>query len=228
MKLVSTINLLVVREDGSQFQVARTDSGDLGGNPRFLESAATQQLDAQTYDLLPGLLRAGGVDEDRLPDAMVLGAIHDEARARAAAARARTSPDAASEALRAAASAAEALGSERRAVVRERQKLEDRLARDSKWATTPGVNTIRKERQRQIEAKHHTPQEDEGRGGELMQAASSYLQAANLYHLNSEGWATMPTQWPWPERYWSPGPVDEMLAKAGALIAAALDSGTKW
>lgn len=92
-----------------------------------------------------------------------------------------------------------------------------------------GVDRIRAERQRQLEVKGYSTEHDAEHGPEEL------LQAAIAYTLGSEPWALITgrrkavpgtlTWWPWKPDQLHLTPADRRreLAKAGALIAAAID-----
>lgn len=82
-----------------------------------------------------------------------------------------------------------------------------------------GNQLISIERGRQIIEEGYVLSGDLGRAHQLVDAAICYAHAGTY----SEG--TVPLSWPWAERYWKPSddPVRN-LVKAGALIAAAIDS----
>lgn len=81
-----------------------------------------------------------------------------------------------------------------------------------------GASFIAAERRRQISEKGYTLEHDEGHANELVAAAISYADGpTSPDHV--------PASWPWEMRYWKPSD-DEVrnLVRAGALIAAAIDS----
>lgn len=92
-----------------------------------------------------------------------------------------------------------------------------------------GIDRIRAERQRQLEVEGHSTEHDADHGPEVL------LQAAVAYVLGSEPWAIATgrrravagTQswWPFEPSSLKLTPADRKreLAKAGALIAAAID-----
>ena len=84
---------------------------------------------------------------------------------------------------------------------------------------TKATDLITAERERQISAEGYTPDHDLGRAHALVDAAKCYLRAG------SQKPGTVPIGWPWADHYWKPtgDPVRD-LTKAGALIAAAIDS----
>ncbi len=91
---------------------------------------------------------------------------------------------------------------------------------------TRGTDLIAAERERHIGEEGYDAEHDEGHELELTEASLSYL--ASLRHRwrypdrRSE---FSPTLWPWGLKFWKPtvDPVRQ-LVKAGALIAAAIDS----
>jgi hypothetical protein len=85
------------------------------------------------------------------------------------------------------------------------------------------------ERERQVSHEGYDPKHDSGHEGELALAAESYALAAAddlgalRYVANNPNYP--PFEWPWHEDYWKPtGDAKRDLIKAGALLAAALDS----
>jgi len=90
--------------------------------------------------------------------------------------------------------------------------------------TQTGAEMIAVERQRQIDVEGYTAAHDEGHASELLAAAACYLTPASRRSTPS-GWTT-PLAWPWGSEFWKPTPDDRSreLVKAGALIAAAIDS----
>jgi hypothetical protein len=84
-----------------------------------------------------------------------------------------------------------------------------------------GAELIAAERQRQIEVEGWDADHDSGHAEELALAGAAY--AISEY----AGRRTAPPSfWPWGLVYWKPTPDDRRreLVKAGALIAAAIDS----
>lgn len=82
-----------------------------------------------------------------------------------------------------------------------------------------GAALIAEERQRQIDVEGYAPADDFGKAHALVDAASCYLRAG------TQKPGTVPIGWPWEDRYWKPSTDPERnLVKAGALIAAAIDS----
>jgi hypothetical protein len=80
-----------------------------------------------------------------------------------------------------------------------------------------GIERIAAERQRQINVEGFDAEhDDEHVGGELVAAATSYLQ--------SDVTEAVDFYWPWDRSWWKPTPnrIRE-LEKAGALIAAEID-----
>lgn len=96
-----------------------------------------------------------------------------------------------------------------------------------------GTDLIAAERQRQITEEGYTAEHDTGHARELVQAAKCYAEEARFhvaYPTRPRGEVAVDTDsemrlWPWADRYWKPtgDPVRD-LVKAGALIAAAIDS----
>lgn len=85
-----------------------------------------------------------------------------------------------------------------------------------------GAQLIADERERQIASEGYTTEHDRGHALDLSKAAQSYTG----YAIRSQRGVTdrdVPIMWPW--GYWKPtgDPVRD-LVKAGALIAAAIDS----
>lgn len=91
-----------------------------------------------------------------------------------------------------------------------------------------GVVIVAKERARQIQVEGYSPAGDRGRARELMAAAQCYLLAAVLgRHAGTDpnGQFAPPPGWPWETRFWKPSAnLIRNLAKAGALVAAAIDA----
>jgi hypothetical protein len=89
-----------------------------------------------------------------------------------------------------------------------------------------GSERIAAERKRQIEVEGWTPEHDDlNRGGQLAEAAASYLEA--VIWAIPEGAPSRDllfADWPWQEKWWKPSddPLRN-LEKAGALIAAEID-----
>jgi Mn-containing catalase len=85
-----------------------------------------------------------------------------------------------------------------------------------------GAELIAAERERQVTKEGWTAEHDLGRAHQLVDAAKCYLRAG------TERPGTVPIGWPWAGRYWKPtGDPIRDLTKAGALIAAAIDSLAK-
>lgn len=104
--------------------------------------------------------------------------------------------------------------------------------------TTPvplsGVRRIATERTRQVIEEGYDALHDAGHADQLASAADAYVNQAllELRHAARTTGSDMatrretpPYQWPWATRFWKPtaDPVTD-LTKAGALIAAAIDS----
>lgn len=79
------------------------------------------------------------------------------------------------------------------------------------------TDLIAAERERQVTEEGYDAIHDAGHSRSLVNAAVCYL-----LHRSS---GTVPLLWPWADRYWKPtgDPVRD-LTKAGALVAAAIDS----
>lgn len=94
--------------------------------------------------------------------------------------------------------------------------------------TISGTELIRIERSRQVTSENYKPARDVGRADALVSAATAY--SINALTLLVEGVevysAEVPVApWPWDEKHWKPsGDVVRDLTKAGALIAAAIDT----
>lgn len=87
-----------------------------------------------------------------------------------------------------------------------------------------GAELIAAERERQITEEGYTPEHDNGHAFEMISAARSYVSVAE-YSRTVRPPEFPPLSWPWADRFWKPtgDPVRD-LTKAGALIAAAIDS----
>lgn len=90
-----------------------------------------------------------------------------------------------------------------------------------------GVAAIFEERDRHTSALGHSQVKDVGRADELISAAQAFIDSA-IYGpdgFHDRNGPVAPPTWPWGEASWRPtdNPVPA-LAKAGALIAAAIDS----
>lgn len=105
--------------------------------------------------------------------------------------------------------------------------------REEKRPMTRGTDLIAAERVRQITEEGYTPEHDADHAWALIRAGALYAdQTAQVLagkpHLGAGSVATDdPWVWPWHPSYWKPtgDPVRD-LVKAGALIAAAIDSLT--
>lgn len=92
-----------------------------------------------------------------------------------------------------------------------------------------GIDRIRAERQRQLEVEGHSTEHDMGHGSaELVQAAIAYALGSDVGLLRSGRRNGVPgprTWWPWEPEALKLTPTDRIreLAKAGALLAAAID-----
>lgn len=98
-----------------------------------------------------------------------------------------------------------------------------------------GAELIAAERSRQVSEEGYSPEHDRGHAPEMIRAAKEYAEEAHFqveygpvepkpgipWHDEDTG----ATHWPWAPEYWKPtgDPVRD-LTKAGALIAAAIDS----
>jgi hypothetical protein len=90
-------------------------------------------------------------------------------------------------------------------------------------ALTAAALDLLKERDRQINSKgHSSEQDDQYMNGELADAGSVYAFWANTFNLGLIA-HTPPSCWPWPPEHWKPTSQRHMLIKAGALILAELD-----
>lgn len=90
------------------------------------------------------------------------------------------------------------------------------------------TDMIAAERERQITEEGYAPERDAGKALDLSRAAQSYTgYALRTQHSGTPTDRQVPIMWPWAARYWKPtgDPVRD-LVKAGALIAAAIDSLT--
>jgi hypothetical protein len=80
------------------------------------------------------------------------------------------------------------------------------------------------ERKRQVDEEGWTPDHDAEHDTEaLAYAATCYATPADdRHHFDRE---SVPSAWPWADRFWKPTPDDRVreLVKAGALIAAEID-----
>lgn len=86
-----------------------------------------------------------------------------------------------------------------------------------------GADLIRAERFRQISSENRSPESDRGQTRELMVAAASYaLNAAD--RLEDPTLDDTDYYWPWDLSLFKPKSTKRDLIRAGALIAAAIDS----
>jgi hypothetical protein len=87
-----------------------------------------------------------------------------------------------------------------------------------------GTDLIAIERHRQITEEGYGPSHDAGQDDELAFAAAAYAIPPDDREMDEQ--FNAPSLWPWAARYWKPTPDDRVreLVKAGALIAAAIDS----
>lgn len=100
-----------------------------------------------------------------------------------------------------------------------------------------GTDLIAAERERQVTEEGYTVEHDAGHASDLIQAAGCYAAEADGqvrgFAASEPGVVPLSdsdlglSNWPWAARYWKPtgDPVRD-LVKAGALIAAAIDSLT--
>lgn len=86
-----------------------------------------------------------------------------------------------------------------------------------------GSELIAAERVRQQSEEGYDAEHDAGHADELARAGATYALVPEW--RSPPGWA-VPGMWPWDDQYWKPTPDDRVreLVKAGALIAAAIDS----
>lgn len=89
-----------------------------------------------------------------------------------------------------------------------------------------GAALIAAERKRQIEVEGYDAAHDEGADDNLALAAACYTLPAAARPFDHPTRSDPPMFWPWHAEYWRPTPDDRVreLTKAGALIAAAIDS----
>jgi hypothetical protein len=89
--------------------------------------------------------------------------------------------------------------------------------------TTDGVQLIAAERLRQQEIEGYDLLHDRGHYDDLALAGATYALTSDM---RLDGVSGVPVTWPWDKPYWKPTPDDRVreLVKAGALIAAAIDS----
>ena len=98
-----------------------------------------------------------------------------------------------------------------------------------------GIELITAERRRQIKPKEEGGEgwdadHDRGHGEALAKAAAVYALDQRVVSLGMGGWSVkvnlLTVLWPWATQWWKPTPEDRIreLTKAGALIAAAIDS----
>ena len=97
----------------------------------------------------------------------------------------------------------------------------------SKGKNMTGAELIAKERKRQIEEEHYSPQHDAtyNSDGRLARAAACYASPEGYRRLSFPDSHPTPEMWPWGAETWRPTPDDRIreLVKAGALIAAEID-----
>ena len=88
-----------------------------------------------------------------------------------------------------------------------------------------GIDLIAAERQRQIDVEGYDADHDKGYSTDIALAGASYALTPDFrsyaFHQRES-----PDTWPWRTEQWKPTPGDRIkeLAKAGALIAAAIDA----
>lgn len=89
----------------------------------------------------------------------------------------------------------------------------------------PGADLIASERARQVVVEGWTAEHDDGYdGAELIAAAIGYANAAATQVRDGCTWGELPDDWPWMPCWWKPSEdPNRNLAKAGALLAAAID-----
>lgn len=86
-----------------------------------------------------------------------------------------------------------------------------------------GVALISAERDRQPAEEGYTAEHDRGHASQLAAAGAAYAGAGRHQIQGTE--PGMPFLWPWNPSFWKPGAgAVRTLVKAGALIAAAIDS----
>jgi hypothetical protein len=95
------------------------------------------------------------------------------------------------------------------------------LALAGTTAVTRGTDLIAAERTRQISEEGYGAEHDHGHAEELATAGAAYALAGTVIQAREH-----PPYWPWSQQFWKPTPDDRLreLVKAGALIAAAIDS----
>ncbi len=92
-----------------------------------------------------------------------------------------------------------------------------------------GAELIARERQRQIEEEHYSPEHDAkcNLEGWLARAAACYALPVDCRRYIEFAYISrpLPELWPWHWETWKPTPDDRIreLVKAGALIAAEID-----
>ena len=95
-----------------------------------------------------------------------------------------------------------------------------------------GTELIAAERERQVTEEGYTAEDDADHSTELAVAGAAYAASAAYSTLGPVGPDNVlsfeDVEWPWDKRFWKPtgDPVRD-LTKAGALIAAAIDSLTQ-
>lgn len=82
-----------------------------------------------------------------------------------------------------------------------------------------GAEEIAAERRRQVAVEGYDAEHDRNASGNLSRAAACYGTPVEY-----RDFADPPSLWPWDAEYWKPGDRRRELVKAGALIAAAIDS----
>lgn len=98
---------------------------------------------------------------------------------------------------------------------------------------TKATDLITAERERQITEEGYDADRDRGRAEQLTYAATAYaIESSAAISLAGDGrtpdanfLVVVPAWWPWSSNFWKPtgDPIAD-LTKAGALIAAAIDS----
>ena len=90
---------------------------------------------------------------------------------------------------------------------------------------TKATDMIAAERERQITEEGYSAEHDKDHALELTKAAQCYVGVGIRAQRYAAHPLTVPIMWPWADRFWKPtgDPVRD-LVKAGALIAAAIDS----
>lgn len=98
--------------------------------------------------------------------------------------------------------------------------VESRASEQADEAVSDAARDVLAERKRQVTAEGWTPEHDDGHSSEEMAiAAACYAESAGGYHHPS----TVPSNWPWPSKWWKPTTPRRDLVKAGALILAEIE-----